>query len=582
MTERRPLVFVVDDQEANVRLLERILDQADLADTRGFSDARAALAVITVEVPDLILLDLHMPHLDGFGFLSALGAQMANDDFLPVLVVTADVDRETRRRALRGGASDFLTKPIDADEVVARCQNLLRTRRLHLLLRQRNVDLSGELDERTSALERVRREHDAIVSALSPAEPDETPQSSALRICSELVRVGSVDASAIVHFMPDGRSVALASVGLKFDVMSDIRILPESLTRHLRSQAQSGPWVEERIAAAEDHVYRTQLVLAGAVSAIYAPMRVAGEVVGVVVGMTNEGRSADELVELLPAVVEYAAVAGAVIGPRLVSGRDHSRSRREIEAVIEHRRLRSVFQPVVSLVGGKNAGFEALTRFEDGTPPDRRFREAESVGLGAALELACLAEALRAADRLPDDHWLSLNVSPSLVLASVGLQRVISGVRRPLVLELTEHSPVDDYQALRAAIAQLGPALRVAIDDAGAGFASFRHILELRPDFVKLDIAMVRGIDADPARQALVAGMEYFATRTNATLIAEGIETAHERRTLAQLGVTLGQGYLLGKPAEAGAWSDGATSLHPLESRSRRGTTAPAAARTRG
>ena len=582
MIERRPLVFVVDDQEANVRLLERILDQADLADTRGFSEAEAALAAITPDVPDLILLDLHMPHLDGFGFLNALTAHKADEDFLPILVVTADVDRETRRRALRGGASDFLTKPIDADEVVARCQNLLRTRRLHLLLRRRSLDLAGELDERTSALERVRRERDSIVSALSPADPEETPQASALRICSELVRVGNVDAAAIVHLMPDGQAVALASVGLKYDVMSDTRILPESLTRHLRSQAGSGPWVEERIAAAEDHVYRTQLVLAGAVSAVYAPMRVAGEVVGVVVGMTNEARSADQLVELLPAAVEYAAVAGAVIGPQLVSGTDHSHLRREIGAVIDHRRLRSVFQPVVSLAGSNTVGFEALTRFEVGMPPDRRFREAESVGLGAALELACLTEALRAADRLPEDHWLSLNVSPSLVLAGDGLERIISGVRRPLVLELTEHSPVDDYQRLRAAIARLGPALRVAIDDAGAGFASFRHILELRPDFVKLDIAMVRGIDADPARQALVAGMEYFATRTAATLIAEGIETAHERRTLAQLGVTLGQGYLLGKPAEAGAWTGRATSLQSLESRDRRSTAAPAATRMSG
>jgi EAL domain-containing protein (putative c-di-GMP-specific phosphodiesterase class I) len=117
--------------------------------------------------------------------------------------------------------------------------------------------------------------------------------------------------------------------------------------------------------------------------------------------------------------------------------------------------------------------------------------------------------------------------------------------------------PVEDYAALRDAIAALGPSVRYAIDDAGAGFASFRHILELRPDFVKLDIGLVRNIERDPARQALLAGMRYFAVKTGCTLIAEGIETEAERRQLDQLAIDLGQGYLLGRPAEAGSsWSE--------------------------
>lgn len=557
MADRRPLVFVVDDQEANVRLLELILDQAGLADTRGFADSRTALAAIAADAPDLILLDLHMPRLDGFGFLAALGAQIGEADFLPVLVVTADVNRETRRRALTSGASDFLTKPIDADEVVARCQNLLRTRRLHRLLQQRNADLSGALDARTSALEQVRRERDSIVAALMPGRPNETPQATARRICSELVRVGRFDAAAIVHLMPDGQAAPLASVGLRFEITSPVRLLPERLTRHLRRQAQSGPWVEERIAGAEEHAYRAQLALAGAASAVYAPVRAAGEVVAVVVGMTNEARAADQLVERLPAVVEYAAVTAALIGPGLATVGDSLVLRREIRTVIEQRELRSVFQPVVSLTGDATVGFEALTRFADGTPPDRRFRDAELAGLGEALEMVCLEEALTTSEQLPKGTWLSVNVSPSLVLTEKRLGQLTRAAHRPLVLEITEHAPVDDYARLRAAINRLGPDVRMAIDDAGAGFASFRHILELQPDFVKLDIGMVRGIDRDPGRQALVAGMQYFAVETKTTLVAEGIEGASERRTLAQLGVALGQGYLLGRPADVVAWSDG-------------------------
>ena len=95
----------------------------------------------------------------------------------------------------------------------------------------------------------------------------------------------------------------------------------------------------------------------------------------------------------------------------------------------------------------------------------------------------------------------------------------------------------------------------VAVDDAGAGFASLRHIIELRPRYVKLDLQLVRGIDGDPARQAMIAGMVYFARDTGCLLIAEGVQTAAERDTLLRLGVPFGQGFLFGHPAPASAWS---------------------------
>lgn len=507
---------------------------------------------------------------------------MPDDDFLPVLVVTADVDRDVRRKALQAGASDFLTKPIDADEVIARCQNLLRTRRLHLTLRQRNVGLTGELATQTSTLDQVRRERDAIVSSFAQFELLDTMEATARRICAELVRLGNVDAAAIVHFTPGGDAVPVASEGLRIDGSSDLRTMPERFSRHLRRQAQRGPWVEERIASGTDEPFRAQLVLAGLASAIYAPMRVGGDVVGLVVGMTSDGQSSERLVGRLPAVVEYAAVAGAVIGPQLASGAERSRARQAIAAIIEQQAMRSVFQPIVGLANGKIVGFEALTRFADGVPADRRFSEAASFGLGLALEWTCLRMAVTAADDLPDDAWLSLNVSPDLVLAGDELRGIIAATRRPLVLEVTEHSPVDDYLALRSAIGRLRPNVKLAIDDAGAGFASFRHILELGPDFVKLDIGLVRAIDSDPARQALVTGMEFFAARTKATLIAEGIETVAERRTLTKLRVSLGQGYLLGRPAPIEEWVLAKPVIRRSDSRNRRRLPTPTFSSGRG
>ena len=195
-------------------------------------------------------------------------------------------------------------------------------------------------------------------------------------------------------------------------------------------------------------------------------------------------------------------------------------------------------------------GYEALTRFHDQVTPDVRFAAAEAVGLGPELELATLGAALRAADQLPPGLWLNINVSPAFALGGVTLRSMLATETRPMVCEVTEHAAIEDYDAFRAAVADLDGVL-MAVDDAGAGFSSFRHILELRPAFVKLDRSLIAGIDSDPVRQALIAGMSHFASSAGCRLVAEGIETEAELATLIELEVPLGQGYLLGIPAVA-------------------------------
>lgn len=135
-----------------------------------------------------------------------------------------------------------------------------------------------------------------------------------------------------------------------------------------------------------------------------------------------------------------------------------------------------------------------------------------------------------------------------MIMAGEQLAGLLRRTGRDVILEITEHAQVDDYVALRHALAQLGDDVRFAVDDAGAGFASLRHILELSPTHVKLDRGLVSRIQADPARQALVAGLVHFAERVGLRLIAEGVETKAERRTLLRLGVRTGQGYLFGRP----------------------------------
>jgi len=135
------------------------------------------------------------------------------------------------------------------------------------------------------------------------------------------------------------------------------------------------------------------------------------------------------------------------------------------------------------------------------------------------------------------------------------VSEVLWPAERPLVLEITEHDVIEDYAALSEAVRALGHDVRLAVDDAGAGVANFGHIIELSPDFVKLDISLVRRVNANMGRQAMVIGMRHFSRTSGCRLVAEGIETEEEAATLRALGVEFGQGYMFGRPEPVEVWA---------------------------
>jgi PAS domain S-box-containing protein len=262
--------------------------------------------------------------------------------------------------------------------------------------------------------------------------------------------------------------------------------------------------------------------------------------------------------------------------PEMALARRLAEAQDKIGATIEREAFAPVFQPIIELSSGAIVGYEALTRFTDGSRPDETFAMALECGLGMKLETATIAAALVVARRLPARAWLSLNVSPSL-LADVERLGAALGLRtRQLVLEITEHEEIEAYGPLRDAALRLGPDVRLAVDDAGAGVANFHHLVELRPDFVKIDASLVRGVDSDVSRQAVVAGILHFAAAAQCQVIAEGIETEEELGKIAELGVSLGQGYLLGRPAPVEDWLRDATPQLPIlrRMRNRRATRA--------
>lgn len=383
-----PTVVIVDDQPANVAILQRLLvDVGDGIEVHGFTDSRAALEHCRQSLPSLILLDIHMPGLDGFAFMELLDAIVPKGGLVPVLVLTADVTMETKERALASGARDFLTKPFERTEVLLRVANLLDIRGLHDRLVRHNAYLQGELD---------------------------------------------------------------------------VRIDAEKQTQ---------------VEVAERH--------------------------------------------------------------------------RRIDQAREPGGLSMVFQPITDLRTGDIVGVEALARFAPSPwrPPDVWFAEADSIGRGRELELAAVAAALEQLDHVPPNAFLAVNVSPATA-ACPELDAAVRGAPLSrIVLELTEHTKVDDYDLLLSTLERLrAQGARVAVDDTGAGYAGFQTLLRLRPDMLKLDTTLTRGIDADPIRRSLAAALVTFAAEIDAEIIAEGIEIQGELVALKHAGIRWGQGYFLARP----------------------------------
>jgi EAL domain-containing protein (putative c-di-GMP-specific phosphodiesterase class I)/AmiR/NasT family two-component response regulator len=380
-------VLVVDDNEANVMLLERMLAAAGVTQVHTTTDPRAAIDVYKALAPDLVLLDLHMPGMDGLAVMTELDRIRSSDEFVPVIVLTADSTPAVRESVLTAGAHDFVTKPFDRTEVVLRARNLLLTRALHTRLRAHNAALQIEIERRNAA---------------------------------------------------------------------------EARARH-----------------------------------------------------------------------EYAV------------------KRERIRRVLDSDALRMVFQPITDLTTREFVGCEALARFDlDGRRPVHEwFAEADEVGLCNELELAAVHKALKELETLPQGWFMTINLSPATAVTPA-LERLLDyypGDR--VIVEITEHARIDDYERLLAALARLRErGMRLAVDDAGAGFASLSHILTLRPDIIKLDITLTRDIDSDPVKRALAGSLVAFGREIGSTIIAEGIETEREDATLTTLGVPLGQGYFLARP----------------------------------
>jgi EAL domain-containing protein (putative c-di-GMP-specific phosphodiesterase class I) len=206
----------------------------------------------------------------------------------------------------------------------------------------------------------------------------------------------------------------------------------------------------------------------------------------------------------------------------------------------------------VALADGSRVGAEALSRFpqEWAKTPDVVFEEAASIGLGTELELLAFRRAADHLEQVPG--YVAINFSPETLMGERCRELLADLPAERVLLELSEHEPVEDYDGLAAALEPLRAAgMRLAIDDVGSGFSSLRHIVLTAPDVIKLDRSIVAGISTDRVLQTLVRSMVDLGRSVGARSVAEGIETAEDALALCEAGVDYGQGWFFGRPGPA-------------------------------
>lgn len=247
----------------------------------------------------------------------------------------------------------------------------------------------------------------------------------------------------------------------------------------------------------------------------------------------------------------FAGLATKQVNTGLQQRRGAHQIHTVISAVIADEDFDIVFQPIFDLQSLKLISCEALCRFR-GAPyrsPDKWFEDAANVGLGIDLELAVLKTTLATFPQLPCSISLSINASPEVVTSGRFAGLIPPSYADRTIVEITEHAQVSSYEDLHACLAPLkAMGVRIAVDDAGAGYSGLQHIVQLEPDILKMDMSLTRAVDTNSARRALASAMVFYAREMGGRVVAEGIETTSELNTLKLLGIDRGQGYLLGKP----------------------------------
>jgi diguanylate cyclase (GGDEF)-like protein len=556
----RARILVIDDEPANVRLLERLLLTGGFAEVRSTTDSREAVPLVEQFKPDLIMLDLNMPYLDGFAVMSAVRARCAPNEYLPILVLTADMTLATKERALSSGATDFLTKPFERAEVLLRTRNLLETRLLHLALKDENRSLEAKLVYQSF--------HDALTGL-----PNRTLFRDRIGLSLSRAARGSLTALLLLD-IDDFKAVNDAFGHGEGDRL--LQAFAERLQRATR-----GCDTVSRIGGDEFAILLDNITVADDAltvvnrirDAMRAPFPLRGRevTVGVSIGVAH-AQPEDNLDELLrnADVAMYRAKAAgkgchAIFEQAMYTALlERLELRDDLRHAMTRGELQLLYQPIVELETGTITGLEALVRWrqadQDKALPSTFIPLAEETGLIVPIGRWVLMEACRQARTWQVENGgraptISVNVSGCQLFDpnfTWDVAAILAETHLPpdrLILEITESvlvsnaAAIDRLQELKA----LG--VRLAIDDFGTGYSNLGYLHRFPIDIIKIDQLFVADIaNGDAGIASMILGL---AATMRLQTVAEGIEDAGQRARLTSLGCHYGQGYLFAKPVAA-------------------------------
>jgi EAL domain-containing protein (putative c-di-GMP-specific phosphodiesterase class I)/CheY-like chemotaxis protein len=533
MPDERLRILVIDDDADLTASVAAVLT-ANGYDVLTALSGEQGLELAFTGHPHLILLDVTMPGMDGHQVCRELQFGYTKD--IPVVFLTARTELTHMMEASRSGASAYVTKPFRPDHLLRTISDVLRDASVY------HDDITGlpTLANVQVEVQRMLFDHGQLgIIYVSLDGVQALEQLQGFEVVDDVYRVvGQGLEEARGELIRGEDFVSISSLGDAFLIVlspsrrsgfvaeEDLLVVKQRLAKDLLTRLEAE--LEKRLLAKVD----------------------------LFVGSSRLTQSPK--IRFKRALLD--AIARATQSIEAERDEVRSRLRKEFESVMKGEQISCVFQPIVNLNDFEAIGFELLSRGPRESElhrPDALFDVARTEGRVTELDRLCRRTASKAGEGLPLDCLRFVNTEPvTMFLHSHGesfvneiVAATASSLRGLTVIEITENCVIDDFDRMRDIVRQLrAHGFRVAIDDAGAGYAGLQTMVEIEPDFIKLDMSLIRGVESSIVKQRLVRTLRDFCREAAITLIAEGIETRKQLDTLRELGVSHGQGFLFGHP----------------------------------
>jgi len=533
MSDPRIRILVVDDEIDVAETVKAVLE-AEGYDVVIANDGATALEIAYTQHPHLVLLDVMMPDMDGYQVCCELQFGYTKD--IPVIFLTAKAELSHMMEANRSGASGYVTKPFRTEHLLQTVRDVLRDTSIYY------DEVTGlpTLANVQAEVQHLLANHGQLgVIYVGLQGINALEELSGFEVVDEVFRtVGARLSEARGEILRREDFVSISSLGTGFVI-----VLSPSRTK--------GYLVDADLRAVKERLESKLLV------DIEDELKRRLEVqIGVSVGWARLSQSPK--VRFRRALLH--AIEDATNGIQRERSETRHRLNAEFQRILAKEQVTCVYQPIVHADDYTVVGFELLARGPRQSElhrPDVLFEVAREQGRVPELDRLCRMTAARASSTLPDRYLRFINTEPINLLfqarSDLFVHELIAAtpthLREKTIIEVTEKSVIEDFERVRDVVAQLrDQGFRIAIDDAGAGYSGLQAVVEIEPDFMKLDMSLVRNIETSQVKQRLVATLRDFCQSAGIELVAEGVETNAQLDKVVELGVPYAQGFLFARP----------------------------------